>query len=161
MEKEGIIELMKIRQATVNDVSILQNLNDEVFVDNYKYDPDLKMDWAQSKTGKEYFTDVVNNPNAICLIAEENGKAVGYIAAQPKEFGYRLSKYIEIENMGVSPEYRSKGIGLKLMEKCLEVAKEKGFKKAYVNAYSDNVGAVKFYEKNGFNKIDVSLEKNI
>jgi len=152
---------MEIRQATVNDVSTLQNLNDEVFVDNHKYDPDLKMDWAQSETGKEYFTDVVNNPNAICLIAEENGKAIGYIAAAPKEFGYRLSKYLEIENMGVSPEHRSKGIGIKLMDECLSRAKNKGFQKVYVNAYFENVGAINFYEKSGFKKIDTSLEKGI
>ena len=152
---------MEIRQATVNDVSTLQNLNDEVFVDNHKYDPDLKMDWAQSETGKEYFTDVVNNPNAICLIAEENGKAIGYIAAAPKEFGYRLSKYLEIENMGVSPEHRSKGIGIKLMDECLSRAKNKGFQKVYVNAYFENVGAINFYEKSGFKKIDTSLERDI
>jgi len=152
---------MIIRKATKDDIKTLQNLNDEVFVDNSKYDPDLKMDWAQSETGKEYFTDVVNNPNAICLITESEGKAIGYIAAGPKEFGYRLSKYLEIENMGVSPKHRSQGIGLKLIKECLKVAKERGFQKAYVNAYSENVGAINFYEKNGFNKIDISLEKDI
>ena len=152
---------MEIRQATNNDVSILQNLNDEVFVDNHKYDPDLKMDWAQSEKGKEYFTDVVNNSYAICLIAEENGKAIGYIAAEPKEFDYRLSKYIEIENMGVSPEHRSKGIGIKLIDECLKKAKDNGFQKVYVNAYFENLGAINFYEKSGFKKIDTSLERDI
>ena len=161
MSKECIIQIMTIRTAIKDGVSTLQNLNDEVFVDNHKYDPDLKMDWAQSETGKKYFTDVVNNPNAVCLIAEDEGKAIGYIAAAPKEFGYRLSKYLEIENMGVSPKYCSQGIGLKLVKECLKIAKERGFQKAYVNAYSDNLGAVKFYEKDGFNKIDVSLEKDI
>jgi len=119
------------------------------------------MDWAQSDTGKEYFTEVVSNTDAICLIAEENGKAIGYIAAQPKEFGYRLSKYIEIENMGVSPEHRSKGIGIKLMDECLKKAKDRGFQKVYVNSYSENIGAINFYEKSGFKKIDISLERDL
>lgn len=152
---------MDIRVATTKDVKTLQDLNDEVFVDNHKYDSDLKMDWAQSSKGKEYFTEVVNNKDAICLIAEENGKAIGYIAAQPKDFGYRLSKYIEIENMGVSHEQRSKGIGGRLMEECLKMAKSKGFQRAYVNAYFENTGAISFYEKSGFRKIDLSLEKDI
>jgi len=152
---------MTIRAARKNEVKILQDLNDEVFVDNHKYDPDLKMDWAQSKAGKKYFTNILNNTNAICLVAEEGGVPVGYIAAASKEFGYRLSKYIEIENMGVSPKYRSKEIGSKLMVECLKIAKEKGFQKVYVNSYSKNTKAVKFYEKTGFKKIDTSLEKNI
>jgi len=152
---------MVIRTATIDDVKTLQNLNDEVFVDNHKYDSDLKIDWAQSDTGKEYFSNVVNNPNAICLIAEDEGKAIGYIAAAPKEFGYRLSKYLEIENMGVSPDFRSKGIGSKLITECLKSAKEKGFQRAYVNAYFENIKAINFYENCGFKKIDISLEKDI
>lgn len=153
--------MVNIRQAEKDEVQKLQDLNDEVFVDNHKYDPDLKMDWAQSLVGKNYFTELLNSPEAICLIAEENNTPVGYIAAAPKELSYRLSKYIEIENMGVSPSYRSKGIGSQLIEKVLELAKKKGFQKVYVNTYSDNIKAIDFYEKSGFNKTDVSLEKDI
>lgn len=152
---------MIIRHARKNEVKTLQNLNDEVFIDNYKYDPDLKRDWAQSEIGKDYFTGILNNPRAICLIAEENNKPVGYIAAAPKEVSYRLSKYIEIENMGICPNYRSKGIGSQLIEKCLKLAKEKGYQKAYVNSYFENSKAIKFYENRGFKKIDISLEKDI
>ena len=153
--------MINIRPAEKDEVQKLQNLNDEVFVDNHKYDPDLKMDWAQSSVGKNYFTDLLNNPEAICFIAEEGDIPVGYIAAAPKDIDYRLSKYIEIENMGVSPSHRSKGIGSMLIEKVLELAREKGFQKAYVNAYSDNIKAIDFYEKSGFKKIDVSLERGI
>jgi ribosomal protein S18 acetylase RimI-like enzyme len=152
--------VINIRLAEKDEAQKLQNLNDEVFIDNHKYDPDLKMDWAQSSMGRKYFTDVLNNPEAICLIAEENGNPIGYISATPKEINYRRSKYMEIDNMGVSPNYRSKGIGSQLIKKVLELAKEKGFQKAYVNAYSDNVKAIDFYEKSGFKKIDVSLERS-
>jgi ribosomal protein S18 acetylase RimI-like enzyme len=103
----------------------------------------------------------LNNPEAICLIAEEDGILAGYIAAGSKDFDYRHSKCIEIENMGVSPSYRSKGIGSQLIEKVVEMAKKRGFQKVYVNTYSDNIKAIDFYEKSGFKKIDISLERNI
>jgi len=48
----------------------LQKLNDEVFADNAKYDPDLKLDWAVSSKGQEYFQKLVNNPDHICFVAE-------------------------------------------------------------------------------------------
>ncbi len=153
--------MITISLASKDEIQNLQNLNDEVFLNNHKYDSDLKMDWAQSETGKKYFTDTLNNPDSICIIAKDRNRAVGYIEATPKEFGYRLSKYIEINNMGVTPDCRSKGVGSMLMKKLFELAKAKGFQKAYVNTYSDNVKAVAFYEKNGFAKIDVSLEKTI
>ena len=152
---------MTIRQARADDVKTLQILNDEVFVDNSKYDSDLKLDWAQSKTGETYFAKLLNNKQAICLIAEEDNKSIGYLAAVPKEFGYRLSKYIEIENMGVSPSYRSRGIGSRLVSHCLQIAKKRGFQRVYATSYVDNTKAVRFYERNGFKRIDVSLEKDL
>ena len=61
---------MNIRKAKIGETKILQDLNDEIFIDNSKYDSDLKLDWAQSKQGEDYFTDVITNPETICLIAE-------------------------------------------------------------------------------------------
>ena len=152
---------MVIRHARIDEVKILQDLNDEVLKDNRKYDPDLLMDWAQSDKGKAYFTNLVNNPKACCLVAEENSKLVGYIAAAPKDFGYRKSKYLEIGDMGVNPENRSKGIGTQLVKKCLAWAKKQRYQKVYVNSYFENSKAVSFYKSNGFSEIDVSLEREI
>lgn len=153
---------MKIRKAKKDEWSKLQDLNNEVFIDNAKYDPDLVKDWAYSEQGEEYFKDLVNDPKGLCLVAEnDSGQLVGYLAASPKPIEYRKSKYFEVDNMGVIPEYRSQGVGKKLMDKSMEWGKENGFQKVYVCSYSGNVGAIKFYENCGCNKIDVSLEKEI
>lgn len=153
---------VNIRPASSDEVAKLQDLNDEVFIDNSKYDDDLKLDWAQSEAGgKKYFADLLNDSDSICLVGEVGGRVVGYIAASPKEISYRNSKYVEIDNMGVIPGYRSLGIGKQLMQKCIELAKERGFEKVFVNAYSKNIKAVGFYRNNGFIDIDVSLEKKI
>lgn len=153
--------MIDIRPAKKEETKVLQNLNDEVFQDNSKYDPDLKTDWAQSELGKKYFTKILNNPKAICLIAEDDSKPIGYIAAVHKPMSWSLSKYLEIVNMGVSPDYRSQGIGTNLIKKCLEIAKRKGYQKVYVASYYKNTRAVSFYEKSGFAKIDIGLEKNL
>jgi diamine N-acetyltransferase len=152
---------MVIRKAKENEVEKLQTLNDEVFIDNAKYDSDLDMDWAKSEKGKKYFTELVNDPEGCCLLVEEDGKLVGYIAARQKKIDYRKSSYIEIENMGVIPEYRSKGIGSELIRKCLVWAKEHGFQKVYVSAYFHNSKAVEFYKRNGFSEIDMCFERAV
>ena len=150
-----------IMRARKEEVKVLQDLNDELFQDNSKYDPDLKIDWAKSEEGKKYFTKILNNPKAICLIAKDNKKSIGYIAASPKKMSWRLSKYLEIENMFVSPNYRCRGIGSKLISECLTIAKKKGYQKAYVASYYSNKRATAFYKKSGFTKIDISLERDI
>lgn len=101
---------INIRFARADEVKTLQDLNDEVFVDNHKYDPDLRMDWAQSEDGgKKYFTELLNDKNAICLIAEVENKPVGYLAANLKVISYRMSKCIELENMGGKPQISFNG----------------------------------------------------
>jgi diamine N-acetyltransferase len=151
--------MITIRPATQDDLSDLQILNDEIFIDNRKYDIDLDLNWAKGSSGESYFRELLNNKEAFCIIAEDVGKKIGYLAAGPKDIDYRKSKYCEVENMGVLPDYKSQGIGKALMEKSFEWAKSKGYQKMFVNAYIQNVPAISFYKKNGFSEIDISLEK--
>ena len=153
--------IMEIRAAQKDEVEKLQNLNQEVFMDNQKYDSDLVMDWAITEPGKQYFTDVLSDPESCCFIVEDSGKAIGYISCRARKISYRKSKYVEIDNMGVIPEYRSKGIGTKLIEKSLEWAKSKGYQKMFVNSYFYNTKAIQFYKKSGFSEIDLVLDRNI
>jgi GNAT superfamily N-acetyltransferase len=153
--------VITIRLAKAEEWNILQKLNNEVFIDNYAYDPDLKMDWATSEAGEMYFKNLLANQNACCFIAEDDGKPIGYIAGAPKSIHYRKSRYFEIENMGVNPEYRSQGIGAKLIETCEKWAKDQGFQKLYVSSYFKNTKAIMFYKKSGFAEIATDLEKNI
>lgn len=152
---------MIIREARKDEVAKLQQLNEEVFVDNQKYDSDLFLGWSKSNKGKKYFENLLNNPNSCCLFAEIDGKLVGYIAIGHKKMGYRKSKYLEIENIGVNPAYRSKGIGALLIKKSLEWAKKRKFQKVYVNSYFENSKAINFYQRNGFKEIDIGLEMKI
>jgi ribosomal protein S18 acetylase RimI-like enzyme len=150
--------IMEIRKAKKDEWKKLQALNEEAFQDNDKYDSDLVDDWAYTKQGEKYFRSIVSDPKKLCLVAEIDSELIGYLAASSMKLDYSKLKYLEIENIGVGKEYRSTGIGQKLMSESLLWAKQNGFQKVCVNSYSKNVGAVKFYEKCGFEIIDVGLE---
>ena len=154
-------EMIKVRSAQKEDIADLQTLNNEVFVDNVQYDEDLDLNWARSDKGKQYFNELLNNADAFCIIAEDNDKRVGYLAASPKEIDYRHSRYIEIQNMGVIPEYRSQGVGKLLMDDFFKWARIKGYEKVFINAYIKNHRAISFYKNAGFDEIDISLEKKL
>ena len=150
-----------VRAAKKDECWKLQILNDEVFIDNAKYDSDLILDWATSDKGKKYFKKILLDKSALVLLAQENDKLIGYLTGRQKNLGYRKSKCIEIENMGVTSKYRSKGVGSRLINECISWAKKQGYKKVYVNSYFKNIQAISFYKRNGFNEIDISLEKDI
>lgn len=56
-----------------------------------------------------------------------------------------------IEHIAVKPEVQGKGVGTKLLEFGKELARKKGFEKFTLYVSSSNKGAIKLYEKLGFN----------
>lgn len=149
---------ISIRPAKPEDFKIVQKLNHEVFQDNAQYDEDIIVDWPLSEAGEAYFKEICSDSKQCCLIAEVDGQPAGYVTGSEKEFDYRKSRYVELNNMGVSPEFRSHGLGARLVEEFKRWAKEHGYERIYVTAYFKNEKAVKFYERCGFEKADTSLE---
>jgi ribosomal protein S18 acetylase RimI-like enzyme len=152
---------VKIRPATLADLTQIQQLNQEVFEHDHKYDDDLVMDWALGPHGEAYFRSVFANEYAIILVAEEAEKLVGYASCGLKKVSYRKSRYLEIENIGVIPTHRSNGIGNMLLQEAKEWARKHGFDRLFVNSYFHNDGAIRFYKRFGFEPIDICLEMKI
>lgn len=153
--------MILLRSARPDEIKKLQDFNDKAFADNPRYDPDVKVDWGQSEVGKKYFTTAISDPNGCFLVAEDDDKLVGYIAASAKKFDDRRSCKVEIDNLGVISDYRKQGVGKKLTDACLKWAKDEGFNKAHLRCYAANVGALEFYKRNGFQGISVSLERKL
>lgn len=61
-------------------------------------------------------------------------------------------KYLEMDNVVVLPEYRSKGVGKILSDWCINKAKENNCKRLMLDAYLENKKAHTFYEREGFTK---------
>jgi len=152
---------IKIQTAISEDWEIIQRLNNQVFQADKDNDYDLDLNWPFSETGINYYHKLADGKYGKCFIAYVDGKAVGYVALCLKNFGYRKSKYVEIENIGVDPEYRSQGIGKLLMEKTVEWAKEQGATKLYVVAFWENKKAINFYKQHGFYESGLEMDRKL
>lgn len=133
-----------IKKAELEDLVVLQKLNNEVYLSDSEFDEDLDLSRPFSDGGESYLKKLASGEYGKCYIAYVDDKPAGYIAMSELKFDHRKSKYIEVENMGVSPKYRSQGIG-----------------KMFVVSYYNNQKAVKFYKREGFNEIGLELEMNI
>ncbi|MFW5703769.1 MAG: N-acetyltransferase family protein [Patescibacteria group bacterium] len=149
---------MNIRPAKPEDFHTIQELNHFVFMHDAANDDALDTDWPYSPEGEKYYRSLAEGQYGACFIAETDGTAVGYVALAEKDFGYRKVRMLEIENMGVRPEYRGKGIGTVLMQKVREYAREHGYERVYVSAYWKNTSARSFYESCGFVEMGVEYE---
>lgn len=90
---------------------------------------------------------------AVYYVLEHNNKVVGGAGiAQLDNFEGNIC---ELQKMYFLPIARGKGLGTKMITKCLEKAKEFGFESCYLETLPYMKDAVKLYKKNHF----VSLDK--
>lgn len=88
---------------------------------------------------------------AAYFVAEEGGEILGGAGIYPSEG--LPSDTVELVKMYMSAASRGKGIGKKLMLKCIEVAKAEGYQKIYLETMPELSAAVAAYEKLGFKSL--------
>ncbi len=78
-----------------------------------------------------------------------DGEIVGFVLGTSMLFHY--GRTFEINDLAVSPEFQHRGIGAKLLEKCLEDIKAQGM--VGIHLITEGGGTLqKFYEKYDFKK---------
>ena len=105
----------------------------------------------EDKALEDLYT-VYQKDKAIYFIVEYNGVVLGGggIAALDNFEGNTC----ELQKMYFLPEARGKGLGAKMIEKCMKKAKEFGFEQCYLETLPYMTAAQKLYKKNGFSQID-------
>ena len=90
------------------------------------------------------------------LALTKKGQIVGYAVWQPyaknKKYGY-------IANLLVHPEYRGKGISLKLRRKAFNQLRNKGFKGVYYTTWHTNRTMIESSKKLGMKIVKVYLDE--
>lgn len=89
------------------------------------------------------------------FVAEEDGEILGGVGIYPTEG--LPDDTVELVKMYVKSSCRGKGVGKQLMLKCIERAKELGYKNIYLETMPELSAAVAAYEKLGFKSLDKAL----
>lgn len=93
--------------------------------------------------------------NAVYWVAEEEEKLVGGGGIYPTE-GLPLG-CVELVKLYLLEQTRGRGLGKKLMEKCIQSAKEMGFNQIYLESFPELKVAIAMYEKMGFKRLSAPL----
>ena len=91
------------------------------------------------------YEDYIDNPERTVYFYYDNGECAGQIRIRKYWNGYAF-----IEDIAVSQNYRSKGIGTQLINKAVEWAKQKNLCGLMLETQDNNLPACKFYHKFGF-----------
>ena len=93
-----------------------------------------------------------NDPSSITMVVCEGNTIIGVASIH---IIYKLSRTLGlIEDVAVNKDHRGKGIGKSIVEKLIEIGKQKNCDKIVLNTSEKNS---KFYEKIGFEKNEIQM----
>lgn len=109
--------------------------------------------WFGIPEAREYY--IKESGDQPFCAAYDDGRPVGFACL--KETGKHTA---EVAVMGVLKEYHRRGIGRKLIEKIIEIAKQKGYsfiqvKTVQMGKYADYDNTNRFYQALGFKEFEV------
>ncbi|HII82936.1 MAG TPA: GNAT family N-acetyltransferase [Ferroplasma sp.] len=141
MEKKDI-------EGVMEQLLRLKHLNEE-------FDPLLKVSIGNEKEISEKLTKIIEDKDDhINLVAEEGSKVIGMIMSDIVFRIYYDPKYeARIREFYVMPEFRSKGIGMKLIGKLKEIAAQRNIKMVTAEFPSLNLLASNFYKSIDFKEL--------
>lgn len=158
MEEEIII-----RKAEISDFHRVHKLIMQVHKLHVNERNDIYKD-VDPMNFDEFKTEL-SNSNNIYLIAEFKNEIVGLCFSQIKEISnnkiMKDRKILHIENICVDEKHQKKGIGKKLYEQIVQLAKEKNIDNIELMVWGFNENAINFYKNLGMNIKNIKFEQKI
>ncbi len=153
-----------IRKAEISDLEIIRKLNHDLcLLEKEKFDQTTRIDYSLSEKGKEYFISNIESANSYAVVAESEGKIIGYFVGSIKEpEDFRTVKSLaEGDNMYIKESFRGNGIGTEFIKQFEEWCRERKIQVIRYTASANNVDAIKFYESREYKKYNIVLEKEL
>jgi putative acetyltransferase len=94
-------------------------------------------------------------PRSAYFVVEVDGRVVGGGGMAPLEGGGPDT--CELRKMYFLPEARGVGAGAALMARCLDAARQAGFRQCYLETLTGMDAAMRLYERSGFRRIDAPM----
>lgn len=153
---------MLIRRAGIDDVEQLRLLYQELEEDGVRYQPEH---FVVGERSNEFFQSVFESADQDFLVAEEDGKILGFshvmILEQKKVACLKPETLVYIQDLDVLESRRSQGIGTLLMEASKRYGKEHGVDFIRTQVFPQNIDGMRFYEKNGFREMMKTIESSL
>lgn len=113
----------------------------------------------------QWFTDMLENPEALLLVAEHEGRVAGVLSGlvrqNPDLPMFAPRRWLVVDNVAVLNAYRRMGIGQALMEQAHAWAQAQRLAEVELSVWEFNEDAIAFYEALGYTTIVRRLWKGL
>lgn len=152
---------MKIRKVNLKEIEKLREIGKRTFADTFSSDNSQEnmFEYLENGFSTEKLKAELIDANVEFYFAELYEKIIGYLKVNIGDAQTEMkdNNALEIERIYVLKEFHGKKVGQMLLDKAIELAREKNIKNVWLGVWEENTRAIRFYEKNGF----VAFDKHI
>jgi ribosomal protein S18 acetylase RimI-like enzyme len=134
-----------IREMNLDDLALVYHLGEKLFT--AREVPNLYRTWDQYEV-----VELFNSDSELCLVAESEGKVIGFALGTTIEKDRSAWKYGHLVWLGVLPEYRRAGVAARLFSQLKELMVRQGVRIVIADTEADNLSALHFFRNMGFGK---------
>lgn len=162
MEDRGRHILLKeysIRKASLEDLPVLLEFEQGLIRDERPFDPTIK----GGKISYYSLEELIIQENSDIYVVEKNGTILASGSVQIKKDRTYL-KHDVIGYLGfmyVRPEARGLGLNQLIVDALEAWCKQRGLSELKLTVYTDNLPALRAYDKAGFQKHMITMRKNL
>ena len=150
---------ISLRSATLNDLKTLLEFEQGVIAAEKPLDPFL----GEGDLHYYNIPELISAEHIHLIVAVLDNELVasGYVRLENSKHYHKNPKHGYVGFMFVKPAFRGKRISTLVLDCLKDWAKEKELKELRLDVYSNNLGAVKSYERFGFTKSLVNMRMDI
>ena len=151
--------MLRIRQATLNDLEILLEF-EQLLID---YERNLTSHIKDCHINYYDIESFIQKPDAVVILAEINEEIIGsgYALIKSNKTYKMPDKYVYLGFMYVKEEHRGKGVNKRIMNELIEWGKKSGHHIFKLDVYSNNSSAINAYHKAGFKGEELNMILNL
>lgn len=150
-----------IRPAAQSDMKAVGRLGAMLVQEHYDFDNDrfIRPTSDSPQRYGQFLGTQLDRDNIIVLVAESDGKVVGYTFAGAEGFDYMALRGPAgaLYDIVVDPDYRGRGIGRMLLDATISALKERGEPRVLLSTAEQNETAQRLFARAGFRRTMIEM----
>ncbi len=150
--------MISIESCQLHQLEELVSISKETFVTAFEVqnNPDDFWTYVNRAFSLETLQKQLEDPCAHFYFIYENDVLAGYFKLNepPSQSDLRLKHSIELERFYMLEQFQGKGLGSRVFQQILALAKSKAAKELWLGVWEENTRAIAFYERLGLYRFD-------
>lgn len=157
------MENFLIKKCTLEDIEKVKYISEKTFCETFAQENTVEdmENYLKENFSYEQIEGEIKNNGSIFFIVENHEEVMAYMKVNfdkaQTERDYKNT--LEIQRIYILEKYKGKGIGKDLIKKAKELARESALNFIWLGVWENNFSAIKFYEKQGFQKFATHIFK--